>query len=57
VDELVSYNSHLEKFNALLKRNEEEFRRRLMIYDIEYRKQDKMMSVVPASPERRKFME
>ena len=53
MDEMKSYNLHLEKFNAMLKRNEEELKRKLRAYDIALSRKPVRASV---SPERKKFI-
>lgn len=54
--ELQRYNAHMEKFNNMLKRNEEDLIRKLRTYDIALSKNMKTPIQLTASPERRKFV-
>lgn len=54
--EMKSYNQHMQKFNDLLKRNEEELKRKLKAYDVALSKNMNRPINLNTSPARRQFM-
>jgi hypothetical protein len=54
--EMTSFNSHLKKFNDMLKSNEHELRRKLRAYDLALSSKMNQPVNINTSPERRKFM-